>query len=155
MVLELTDQDIGRKIDFYVESMGRLDTLTRVFKNITFSSEHTPLLESFCKIVSSDIFISTGSSLALVLAFLPSSSPILFEENKKNILGRSRPVWNGGRHSPQWMGSTNEHLFTTSQDDAILLKNGAPVNSYYEMTRLLRSRLKTKLYTEPTATTTT
>ena len=86
LVLELTDQDIGRKIDFYVESMGRLDTLTQVFKNITFSSEHTLLLESFCKIVSSDIFISTGSSLALVLAFLPSSSPILFEENKKNIV---------------------------------------------------------------------
>ena len=60
MVLELTDQDIGRKIDFHVESMGRLDTLTQVFKNMTFSSERAPLSE---KVHAVQLLVPRGCSL--------------------------------------------------------------------------------------------
>ena len=125
--------------------MRRLEELETVLKNVTFSRESRPLVQTFCNIISSDIFVSTGSSLALITAFLPEASPILFEENKKHILGRIRPRWEGGKHSPKWLSSRNEHLFTTSENDAILLEDGVPVNSYQEMKRLLWSRLKEKL----------
>ena len=124
-----------------------MEILEKVLKNVTFSKVKSrgPLVETFCNIITSDIFVSTGSSLALILAFLPESSPILFEENKKILLGRIRPRWEGVKHTPHWMNSRNEHLFNTNENSAILLQNGTPINSYSEITRLVRSRLKEKL----------
>ena len=87
LCLEMTNTNVDKSIKFFIESVGRLEVLQGTFKNITFSKERGPLLETVCKILTSDIFVSTGSSLAIVLAFLPEASPILFEEVKKELPG--------------------------------------------------------------------
>jgi hypothetical protein len=86
-LLDFSDSDIGSRINFFFTSSIHLIEYEQAFPRFHFSTENTPLLQTVCEILTSDIFISSGSSIVVAGAFFPRGSPLIFEEERKNLHG--------------------------------------------------------------------
>ena len=71
----LTTSDIGHRMNLMFESQGSIAHIEKAFPNATFLVK-APLVSSVCNFLTSDIFISSGSSLSTVAAFTPPFSPL-------------------------------------------------------------------------------
>lgn len=105
-------------LEFSFSSQGKsdvLDFLIPSFPSALLLTNLT-LIEFSCRVFAADIFITGGSSLALIAAFAPPFSPIILEEKDKLFVGKE--------YNPR---TTSPYRF--SQDLAILLDHGRPLIS--------------------------
>jgi hypothetical protein len=84
-ILELTDSDVGNRIEFSLKSSNQLVEYQHAYPRFKYSTESVPLVETICQMLTSDILISSGSSLIIVGAFFPVRHPVIFEEQRKNL----------------------------------------------------------------------
>lgn len=108
------------------ESQGELPFLHRLnlFENATFNSNST-ILETICNFMTSDVLLTSGSSLSpFVAAFSLPWSPIVLEERRKEATRESKMA---------------HHFFNSEQ--AILLEDGRPLKSEEEFSAILESIL--------------
>jgi hypothetical protein len=113
------------------ESQGTIDFLRNhdTFKHATFNSSPS-VVESVCRFLTSDILITSGSSLpAFVAAFAPPWSPIVLEERRKEAS----------------VGDKMAHHFF-NEDEAVLLEDGRPLLTDSEFSTVLESILGEKLW---------
>jgi hypothetical protein len=108
------------------ESQGTIDFLRNhdTFRSAMFFSKSS-VVESVCRFLTSDILITSGSSLpAFVAAFAPPWSPIVLEERRKEAS----------------VGSKMAHHFF-NEDEAVLLEDGQPLLTDSEFSAVLDSVL--------------
>lgn len=92
------------------------------------------LLSTVCRFATSDVLITSGSSLVpFIAAFLPPLSPIVLEERRKEVTNAS---------------DLSEHHHFFRWHEAVLLEDGKPISDNRTVTMLLESVLKNKLVTE-------
>jgi len=127
-LFDFSDFDVGSRINFFFTASNDLPEYKQAFPNFHFSTEKTPLLQTLCDITSSDIFISSGSSIVVVGAFFPPGHPLIIEEERKNL---HREIFK------------QRHIFTENQ--ALLMFNGDFSLPFSEVKSLVRSTLDKKL----------
>ena len=125
--ISMTWNDIGGKIRVRFVSE---DDIPNVEKAIPYAEyQHgLTLLEDVCTLLTSDILITDGSSLAYVAAFGSYDRPLLIEERRKEM---NIHMEEGKFVSGKMKGARQEHLF--SENSAILLDDGFPRGSTEEM----------------------
>lgn len=84
-ILSFSDSDVGKRIVYSLESSNELVEYQRAYPNFKFNTEKAPIEETICKMLTSDILISSGSSIIAVAAFFPRDHPIVIEEQRKNL----------------------------------------------------------------------
>jgi hypothetical protein len=119
---------IGARINLVFESQSEVEFLKReaLFKDAVFISDAT-LMQTVCRFLTADVLITSGSALsAFTAAFAPPWSPIVIEERRKEAPDRS--------------SSVAHHFF--DDEEAILLEDGQPLLSDFELASLFQSILK-------------
>eukprot|EP01036_Dinobryon_divergens_P027842 gene27842-36682_t len=107
----------------HFESASNLDEV-RVHYGSKASSYFVgrPIIESVCRMLTADILITSGSSMAYVVAISKGQLPLVMEEMRKEVLPQFRNIWGS-------VGSTIRdnlrHVF--NEDEAVLLINGRPI----------------------------
>jgi len=127
---EMKRKDIGQRLQLVFESQEKVPFLESEFPTARFNIGKD-IFSSICTFLTSDIFISCGSTFALVLAFAQQPHhPIIFEEvRKETYLGSySR------EHTVR-----QRHIFT--KDVAVLLEEGKPIMRIEEVKRLVTTIL--------------
>lgn len=127
-------EDIGHRLNLVFETQTtQFDFLLEVFPKSILNWNHS-LEETVCNILTSDIFVTSGSSIAAVAAFAPPFSPIIFEVNRKWDMSER-----GGTKSYR-----NRHAFNERQ--AVLLEGDqlAANQTYAEVVSMVRSVLQAK-----------
>lgn len=62
-----------------------------LFGNRTIFHTNEKVVASVCRFITADILVTSGSSFApMIAAFLPPQSPIILEEQRKEVRGRSK-----------------------------------------------------------------
>jgi hypothetical protein len=130
-VLSANESDIGKKVHIAFESQHSVTFLEKLIPNAKFNVGRD-IMDTVCSFLTSDIFISSGSTFALVLAFAPRNKPIIFEElRKEKILDEIRR---------ENKGFKQHHIFRA--DDAILLRRGQPLLQLEEVKDKVEAALK-------------
>mmetsp|Transcript_35 Transcript_35/g.62 ORF Transcript_35/g.62 Transcript_35/m.62 type:complete len:365 (+) Transcript_35:47-1141(+) len=119
-VLSANESDIGSRIHLAFETQLSVPFLERLVPAAKFHVGRD-ILDTVCSFMTSDIFISSGSSFALVLAFSKRNQPIIFEEVRKEALKQ-------------------RHIFR--EEHAILLERGQPVMKLDEVKEKVEAALK-------------
>lgn len=127
-ILDFSDSDVGSKVNFFVTASTELTEYENEFPNFNFSTEKTPLLQTICRILTSDIFINSGSSIVVAGAFSPRGYPLIIEEERKNLHGEI---------------FKQHHIFT--ENDAVLMVNGDFTSPFPEVKSFVKSTLAKKL----------
>jgi len=128
--IEMTRKDIGHKLQLVFESQEKVPFLENEFPAARFNIGKD-IFSSVCTFLTSDIFISSGSTFAVVLGFAQQPRhPIIFEEVRKEV------IWGdfSKKHTLR-----QRHIFT--KDDAILLDEGKPLMRKEDVQRLLKTVL--------------
>lgn len=82
---------------------------------------HRPIIETVCRMLTTDILITSGSSLAYVAAISKGQLPLVMEEMRKEALPQFSHIWGGGAAIRESL----HHVF--NEDEAVLLRNGRPI----------------------------
>ena len=102
-----------------------------------------PLIETVCRMMTADILITSGSSLAYVVAISKAQLPLVMEEMRKEVLPQFRSIWGD-------VGSTIQenmrHVF--NEDEAVLLINGKPIVPEWKFNHRLAITLSDLLLNE-------
>jgi hypothetical protein len=97
------------KIQLMFQSQSELDEeLQRSFPRAVFVHNST-LMETVCHFLTSDIFITSGSSFAVVAAFAQPLQPLIVEERRQDNPSRNE-------------SNLQHHMF--SGDEALLMEDG-------------------------------
>lgn len=80
-----------------------------------------PIIETVCRMLTADILITSGSSLAYVAAISKGQLPLVMEEMRKEALPQFSHIWGGGSAIRESL----RHVF--NEDEAVLLSNGRPI----------------------------
>lgn len=124
--LAASRKDIGKSVNLVFESQLALPSLVKKFPHARFHIGQD-IMDTVCTFLSSDVFVSSGSSFVTVLAFAPPHRPVVFEEVRKEI---------------DWLRDkriVSRHFF--SDKEAVLMEEGVPQMK----PKLLREFLKTTL----------
>jgi hypothetical protein len=119
---------IGARINLVFESQSEVAFLKNepLFKDAVFVNDGT-LMQTVCRFLTADVLITSGSALsAFTAAFAPPWSPIVIEERRKE--------------APERSSSVAHHFF--DDEEAILLEDGQPLLSDFELASLFQSILK-------------
>lgn len=113
--------------------------------NITETMEHfgskafffinRPIIESVCRMLTADILITSGSSLAYVAAISKAQLPLIMEEVRKEAQPQFHGTFGGGSSIPQSL----QHVF--NEDEAVLLSNGRPIVPVWKFNHRLLATL--------------
>lgn len=120
--------DLGNRIRLHFELQQPDQQLEKLFPNAT-SFVDEDIFKSVCRFLTTDIFISSGSSFAIVLAFSKSSKPIIFDEVRKEITLFNASV-------------ARTHLFSSHR--AVLLVNGKPLLEEFKVRKSIQKAISNK-----------
>jgi hypothetical protein len=84
-VLSAKKSDIGKRIRIAFESQKSVPFLTKLIPAAKFHVGRD-IVDAVCGFLTSDIFVSSGSSFAVLLAFAPRNRPVIFEEVRKEVM---------------------------------------------------------------------
>jgi hypothetical protein len=62
-ILDMNEQDVNQKVRFHIESKLILEKFEDAVKNVEYSRGGNSLSKTVCKILTSDFFVSSGSSM--------------------------------------------------------------------------------------------
>jgi len=125
---------VKRLLNVVFESQHPIPFLNSSFPHATFNVAHN-ITSTVCNFLTSDVFISSGSSMSAVLAFAKPLHPIILEERRKEI------NW---EHFIAQSSIQQPHMFT--KEMSLHVVNGTvmdPTNTNF--TRLLRNVMLKKL----------
>lgn len=130
--LDMSENESKRRIQFHIESTDPLPELEQSFPMFLFHNNQGLFAEHVCRVLTGDIYISTGSSLVILGAFASINRPIIFEEERKN------------QHNEVFK---QRHIFP--EKDVIWMFNGVPSKTFNEVKSILKSSLAFKLINSP------
>jgi hypothetical protein len=130
--LDVSENESNNQVTFHIESSDPVPELQSQFPTFVFHNGQTVSQSSFtkhvCRVLTSDVYISTGSSLVILGAFGAQNRPIIFEEERKN---QQNEIFK------------QRHIF--SETDVIWMFNGVPSKPFYEIKSIIKSSLAFKL----------
>lgn len=107
--------------------MNDITKIARYFPHARMIAKQ-PLFHTICRILTADVFLTSGSSLGFVAIISKTSLPLIVEEKRKEADNpRAR------------LTAPFFHVF--NEDEAILMNNGKPVLSDWEIIYRIRATL--------------
>eukprot|EP01036_Dinobryon_divergens_P022139 gene22139-30375_t len=105
----------------HIESAWNLSELVEHYGGRSLFFINRPIIETVCRMLTADILITSGSSLAYVAAISKGQLPLIMEEMRKEALPQFSHIWGGGSAIRESL----RHVF--NEDEAVLLSNGRPI----------------------------
>eukprot|EP01036_Dinobryon_divergens_P033563 gene33563-43375_t len=105
----------------HFESASNLSEIMEHYGSHASFFINRPIIESVCRMMTSDILVTSGSSLAYVAAISKTQLPLIMEEMRKEAQPQFHDTFGGSDSIPESL----RHVF--NEDEAVLLINGRPI----------------------------
>eukprot|EP01035_Chromulina_nebulosa_P038983 gene38983-52658_t len=130
----------------HFESASNLSEIAEHFGNNNDESTlffiNRPVIEAMCRMMTADILITSGSSLAFVATISKGQLPLVMEEMRKESQPQFQDTFFGGSAIRESL----RHVF--NEDEAVLLINGRPIVPEWKFTHRLIATLS-ELFWDP------
>eukprot|EP01036_Dinobryon_divergens_P032688 gene32688-42331_t len=127
------------KTMLHFESASNLSEIAEHFGNNNDESTlffiNRPVIEAMCRMMTADILITSGSSLAFVATISKGQLPLVMEEMRKESQPQFQDTFFGGSAIRESL----RHVF--NEDEAVLLINGRPIVPEWKFTHRLIATL--------------
>eukprot|EP01036_Dinobryon_divergens_P023414 gene23414-31758_t len=104
----------------HFESASNLSEIMEHYGSHASFFINRPIIESVCRMITTDILVTSGSSLAYVAAISNTQLPLIMEEMRKEAQPQFHATFGGGDS----ISESLRHVF--NEDEAVLLINGRP-----------------------------